>query len=342
MARSGISSAGNWIIDHVKLIDTWPAEETLANIRGEAQGTGGAPYNVLVDLARFGVRYPLQGLGVVGADADGAYIQEDCARWGIDATRLRMVEDQPTSYTDVMTVRETGRRTFFHNRGANALLGPDDLTPDRITGRIFHLGYLLLLDALDASDTEYGTVAARVLKRLQDAGIETSVDVVSEDSDRFGRLVPPGLRYVDYVILNEIEAGRSTGFEIRQGGGTVNVPALREAAKALLGLGQAKLVVIHMEEGGYALHRESGEVFAPSLQLPKGYIKGSAGAGDAFCAGVLHGVHEGWPLDETLRFANCAAAANLSDPTCTDGIPPLPEIQGLDRLYPLRPSLLAE
>ena len=30
--RRGIAAAGNWIVDNVKIIDTWPQEETLANI----------------------------------------------------------------------------------------------------------------------------------------------------------------------------------------------------------------------------------------------------------------------------------------------------------------------
>ena len=52
--RRGIACAGNWIIDHVYICDRWPAEETLANILEEGRGTGGAPYNCLIDIARFG------------------------------------------------------------------------------------------------------------------------------------------------------------------------------------------------------------------------------------------------------------------------------------------------
>ena len=338
--RQGITAAGNWIIDHVKLIDHWPDEETLANILDEKQGTGGAPYNCLVDLARFGVDYPLQGIGVIGQDADGAFIRADCERWRIVAAGLRVTTDRPTAYTDVMTVRSTGRRTFFHNRGASAFLDPDDLAPDRVQGRILHLGYLLLLDRLDERDPEHGTVAAGALRRLREAGIRTSVDVVSEFSDRFVAIVPPALRHVDYVILNEFEAGRSSGRPVRRGDGSVDPGQLRAAAAALLDMGSASLVVIHMPEGGYALSRDEGERFAPSLELPADYIKGTAGAGDAFCSGILHGLHEGWTLERCLDLANCAAAANLSDPTCTGGMRALAEVLELGRNYPRRRPIL--
>ena len=46
--------------------------------------------------------------------------------------------------------------------------------------------------------------------------MKTSVDVVSEDSDRYHRVVTPALQYADYCIVNEIEAGRTAGFKVRE------------------------------------------------------------------------------------------------------------------------------
>lgn len=45
------------------------------------------------------------------------------------------------------------------------------------------------MDGLDAPDAEYGTKAARLLAKVQAAGIRTSVDIVSEQSDRFQGIV---------------------------------------------------------------------------------------------------------------------------------------------------------
>src|ERR1700716_3609103 len=82
--RRGVLAGGNWIIDQVKLIDVYPQPEQLANIRSQAQGTGGAPYNVLVDLAKLGVSFPLLAAGLVGKDALGELILEDCRKHKID------------------------------------------------------------------------------------------------------------------------------------------------------------------------------------------------------------------------------------------------------------------
>src|SRR5947209_14909121 len=172
-ARSGLLAGGNWVVDQVKLIDIYPQPEQLGNIRAESQGTGGAPYNVLIDLVRSGAPFPLFGAGLVGQDALGERIRQDCKQHKIDVRHLDSTSKAPTSYTDVMTEQGHGRRTFFHARGANALWRGDDLDFARCPVRIFHLGYQLLLDALDEPDAKFGTKAARLLAMAQQSGVKT-------------------------------------------------------------------------------------------------------------------------------------------------------------------------
>src|SRR4051812_36065893 len=100
--RSGILAGGNWIVDHVKMIDAWPPQDSLATILSESSGNGGAPYNVLKDLARLGAGFPLSAVGLVGDDANGRAIRADCEAHGINPFRLRTAAGAPTSYTDVM------------------------------------------------------------------------------------------------------------------------------------------------------------------------------------------------------------------------------------------------
>jgi len=337
--RRGLLAGGNWIIDQVKLIDVYPQREQLANIASQHQGTGGAPYNVLIDLAKLGAGIPLFAAGLVGQDALGQVILDDCRRYKIDTKCLRLTPQADTSYTDVMTEKGNGRRTFFHYRGANALWRGDDLDFRKIKARIFHLAYLLLLDSLDEPDARFGTKAARLLAAAQDAGLKTSVDVVSEDSDRFAKIVLPALKYTDYCILNEIEAGKTTGFRIRQEDGHLDTVGLRHAAGALLQQGVRELVIIHFPEGGFARTRKGEDVWQPSVNLPARLIAGKAGAGDAFCAGVLLGLHEGWDLARCLDVGSCVAAASLTDPTCTGGMKPLKACLALGKKYGYLPPL---
>jgi sugar/nucleoside kinase (ribokinase family) len=308
---NGVTCAGNWVLDRVKTIDVYPPEESLANILSETRGGGGLAYNVLVDLARMGAPFPLRGVGVVGDDEDGRWLLEDARAAGVDVSRVRVTREAPTSFTDVFTVRSTGRRTFFHQRGANRLLDVADIEPDG--SKILHLGYLLLLDALDRPDPEFGTRAARVLRRWRDAGATTCVDVVSEASSRFAEVVTPALAQADALICNEIEAAAVTG-----------ETDLRSGAKKLLEMGVGR-VAIHRPDGGYYRSRE-GDHWEPSLPLPPGHIKSAAGAGDAFAAACLYAIHEGWDPARMLKLAHRAAAACLSHETTTGGLRPVGDL----------------
>jgi sugar/nucleoside kinase (ribokinase family) len=307
----------------------------LANILSTTKGTGGSPFNLLVDIALLGAPFPLAAVGLVGDDENGRWILEQCETQGIDTAALQRTAEAPTSYTDVMTVQSTGRRTFFHARGANALLDSKHFDFNRTNARIFHLGYLLLLDRMDSPHPEFGTTAAEVLARAQAAGLKTSIDVVSEDSDRFEKVVLPALKHVDYCIMNEFEAERVTHKEIRRGE-DLDRAALKEAMQMLLSAGVRERVVVHFPEGACALGPDGVLHQHGSVKLPADYIKGAAGAGDAFTAGVLRGWHESQPIEEALRTGVCAAAANLSEETCTGGMRPINECLALGERYGFR------
>ena len=325
--RKGIIAAGNWIIDYVKIIDKLPDRNMLANIKSEMRSIGGAPHNVLVDLAKLQVSIPLAAAGVIGNDADGDYILDQLKQHQIDIAHMQKISDKSTSYTDVMTEEDTGFRTFFHYRGANALLDNTHFVGIDTDHKIFHLGYLLLLDKLDAEDEQYGVVAARVLDSLQQKGYKTSVDVVSEQSDRFRRIVTPCLQYVDYLIVNEVEAGETTNLKIRKEDDSIDADNLVKAAQALLDGGVKELVVIHFPEGGYAMNKKGARIFVPSFLVQQDEIVGTVGAGDAFCAGVLYGLHEEFPLEKTLTIANASARFNLTHATTTGGATSIQEVE---------------
>lgn len=337
--RHGITCGGIWVVDKVKNIDKFPERGLLGNILSETgYSTGGAPANVLADLSLLQAPFPLAGIGVVGNDEPGRLVQERFKALGVDVSGLVVTDDAPTSYTDVMNEEDAGVRTFFHCRGANALFGPEHVDIDSLTCRIFHLGYILLMDTLDQPDPEFGTVAARLLSGLQDAGILTSIDLVSEDSERFRQMVPPALRYVDYAIINEIEAGRVTGIAVRSGDGALDGEAVKAAVEEIAALGQASVVAVHMPEG-LCLRTADGKLFsAGSVDVPRDAIKSTAGAGDAFCTGMLYGLHEGWPIEKTALLANCVAASVLAEYGCTEGVLPLEEVLELAGRYGSLPT----
>ena len=324
--RKGIVSAGNWLSDTIKFIGHYPAVGNLVTIEKIDQGFGGCAHNVVADLARMQTGIPLYAGGCVGKDALGDEIFATCEKLGINADGMCRV-DAATSYTDVMADMSNGTRTFFHHRGANALFGPEHVEKITAEAKIFHLGYLLLLDRMDAKDEEYGIVAARVLDGLQKRGYKTSVDVVSEEGNRFREVILPCLKYMDYFIVNEVEAGACVGRNLRDADGNILLDEVKAAANFLLEKGVKEAVAIHFPEGGYGLRKSGEECFVPSFRVEPKDIVSSVGAGDAFCAAMLYALHEELPLEKALRVANAAARFNLFSATSTDGAPTVAEIE---------------
>ncbi|MBM3826678.1 MAG: carbohydrate kinase family protein [Verrucomicrobia bacterium] len=322
--RRGLLAAGNFIVDYVKVIDAYPAQDTLASILGESRSNGGGPYNVLKDLAAMKAGFPLEACGLVGDDANGQWIKRDCEEHGIDVAQLHLSKEHPTSFTDAMTVQSTGRRTFFHCRGANAHFDLKHCGFGKTDARILHLGYLMLLDRMDSFEGGQ-TVAAKLLFNARSAGLETSVDMVSATHPRFREIALSALPLTDHLVLNEIEAGNTLGTPVAAG----DAEGLIRAAEQLLAAGVKRTVTIHTEHGAVCATAEGLRLRQASLKLPSGYSKGATGAGDAFAAGMLYGLHEGLEMQARLKLAVCAAAACLSDPTPSKGLRPVAECLAL-------------
>ena len=315
--------AGNILLDVVKRIDVWPEQGHLATILDQQRACGGSVCNSGVFLKTLDPSMEVCACGKVGADEYGAWLRAFLEGKGLDVSRVRQTDAAPTSYTDVMSVAGTGERTFFHARGANALFTPDDIDLDALGCDLFHLGYLLLLDGLDAADPEYGTVAARLLHDVQARGIPTSLDLVSEQSDRFARIVRPALKYCDYLVVNEFEGEQATGISCRDASGKVSAEALRRIAEALLALGVRRSVTLHCPDMGVTLTADGEFAAVGSLKLPPGWINGAVGAGDAFCTGVTIGLSYGKSMEESVRIGTHLAASviTVSESTCPRFLP---------------------
>lgn len=331
--RNGFLVGGNWIIDLVKIIDAYPAEEKLVNILGSYRCNGGSAYNLVKALFKLGVQAPLEGIGRVGEDEKGDAIIDDCRSMGMDTRQLKKTPQAQTAFTDVMVAKSTGKRTFFHQRGANAWLDETDFDFSATHARIFHLGYLLLLDKLDTISPDGSTGASRVLQQASRQGLLTSVDLVSENSARFREIVPPSLPFVDFLFVNEFEAQMLTGISTAHADGSIALAQCVQAAAAILRMGVRQWVVLHFPAGVLAMGKNGEELFQPSIQLPPQKIVGALGVGDALAAGVLLGVHEQWPMKESLKLGVCAAAACLFKATSSDGILPAAECLQLATTY---------
>ena len=311
MDRKGICVAGNMIVDILYPVRALPRPGELTTIQdGIERATGGALCNVIENLAAIDNSLPLTALGRIGSDPEGDFVLDSLCKYkNIDLSMVK--REGKTAFTAVMEDMVSKERTFYAYNGASAIFCEDDINWDSISSAFFHIGYILLLDALDQEDEEYGTKMARLLCHAQERGIKTSLDVVSETGDRFKRLVPPSLKYADYCIINEIEAEQITGIQLRDGRGGLISAHIPDALKTIQGFGVSQWSVIHCPEGGYGL--DSRGIFAesPAIDIPPDSIKRKVGAGDAFCAGALYAASKNEGLEEALELGNAAAASLL-------------------------------
>lgn len=331
--KKGICCAGNIIVDISYPIERYPRSGELTHItEGIVNSTGGSLCNTITDLARLDPTMHLTASGLAGADSEGDFVLQELGRYpNIDTSMIHRVGR--TSFTAVMNDAETHERTFFQYAGSNALYGEEYIDWDMLEADIFHIGYILLLPHLDKPDEVYGTRMARLLHTARQHGLKTSIDVVSEAGDRFARLVPPALRYTDYCVINELEAQQTTGIQLRGEDGVLRRENLEPALRQLSLLGVSEWAVIHCPELGCGLDAKGNYCEVPSLRLPADYIKGTVGAGDAFCAGVLCAAESGLPLNEALQLGACTAAASLSEPSASEGVRRMAEVRALYDLY---------
>lgn len=329
-SRRGILAAGHWIVDFVKRIDRWPEPATLARIEQQQIANGGFAFNLLSDLAALDAACPLFAAGLVGDDANGRFIRERCRQLKIDDAMLRATPAAPTSFTDVMTETNSGRRTFFYCPGANEQLNENHLRPLASPAKIFCLGYLGFLPLLDAvSNADGQNASARLLRDARQTGMLTAADLVSAPNPNLRAQVAPCLPHLDILFLNEWEAGQLLGMASQ----AFTSGNAGELAKRVRKLGMSGGVVLHFPEGVVAAIRDDEYITQGSVNLPDTEIQGTVGAGDALAAGVLLARHNEMPWPEALKLGVCAAAACLKSPAASDGLLPWQKCLELGRQY---------
>ena len=179
---TGITVAGTVIVDKINEISAYPACGELTQIRSVHPSVGGCVPNVALDLKQISPDMPVRAVGTIGSDEEGAFIRQTLESSGVDTRGLTVLEEEKTSFTEVMSI-PGGQRTFFTYAGASAAFGSEHICWD-ILPKILHLGYFLLLERVDNGE------GLKILQEAKARGVETSIDMVSENSDRYALVAP--------------------------------------------------------------------------------------------------------------------------------------------------------
>lgn len=319
MSRNGIVLAGIVVLDIVCIIDDWPAEETLSFIDRTEYAAGGPPHNAAAGLLKLGAPFPVTMLGVAGDDRFGEIMLASAQGYGIDTSHMTVLPGKVTSHTYVMSSAATGRRTFFAQLGANNSLGVEHLLPRENNAKLYYLGSPGVARHLDETDGW-----RTLLKAAQVQGMKTCLELCPVPADILKARVTPCLPLLDYLIINDYEAESVTGLSVTKAG-RLDLQAAEKACRVLLDMGVKELATIHHPNGAVAVTRDGKAANRGSVKVSPDEIAGSVGAGDAFYAGMLFGIHEDWPLEKCLDLGNAAAATSLHSPTTSAAIRPWTE-----------------
>lgn len=317
--RHGFVTGGTWCADHNKLVDRWPTEEDLVIIHEEEIRGGGSACNLAIDIRRLDPAMPVATIGLLGDDADGHTLVRQAEAEGLDCAGLAMLPGRRTTFTDAFTAQDTGRRTHLYHPGTSGDLTPDHFDFSTSSARILHLGLPGLHAQMDTpwGDDPNGWVT--VLKAARAAGLKTNFEMCSLPAEGLHRIMSPCVAHLDYLIVNEFEiaaiAGRPIGL-----GQDADIDACLANASTVLEAGAMELVIVHFPMGAVALTRRGERSITSSVNIPHDHIKGPNGAGDAFAAGALYGLHQGWTLERVVELAHAAAAASMQHIGTTDAM----------------------
>lgn len=261
---------------------------------------GGAPCNVLSMLSKLGHKTAF--IGKVGADAFGRSLRDAITKVGIDDSGL--VEDAKvhTTLAFVHTLADGDRDfSFYRNPGADMMLTPAEVREKLLLNcRIFHFGSL----SMTSDDCRKATEDS--IEVAKHAGALISFDPnlrppLWENLYTAKERILYGLEHCDILKISDNEIEWLTG-----------EMDYRKAVDRIKAKYDIPLVLVSMGKQGSMAFSDMACAEAPAYQVNA--IE-TTGAGDTFCACVLHYILENGfrcykkqELEAMLAFANAAAA----------------------------------
>jgi sulfofructose kinase len=259
---------------------------------------GGGPVGTaLAAVARLGARAGY--LGVLGDDMEGRWLRDLFVQEGVDVSRLRLEAGSGTNRCLLLVHQATGGRAILcQPRVETARLTLDDADRSYIqAARVLHL------------DGQFLPAAVQAARWAREAGVKVCFDG-NHPRSGLEELLP----LVDWLVVAEPFPTAYTGR-----------PDLEDAARSLLALGPAAVVVTQGERGCQAWKADD------QWQIPACPVQviDTTGAGDAFHGGFIYGMLQGWEVRRVAAFANAVAALNCRMLGGRRGLPGVEEVAAL-------------
>jgi sugar/nucleoside kinase (ribokinase family) len=261
---------------HLALLD-----EVRVTVAGTAAGTA-------IDLAKLGAR--VITMGAIGTDSIGDFMVSTYQKYGVETKYLVRKPGVQTS-ASMLLIRPNGERPALHVIGANGEMTWDDIDLDVVAGADYlHMGGTSLLPKLDGEPTR------RLLEYAKSHGVTTTFDQVAIQRPDLLDIIEPCLPYVDYFMPGFEEAVMMCGLTDRLD--VIRFFLDRGARHTVFKMGGAGSSIAWLDDGRVR------EIRIPAFKVP---VVDSTGCGDAYCAGFIVGLSEGWDLEQCGRLGTAAS-----------------------------------
>jgi sugar/nucleoside kinase (ribokinase family) len=274
--------------------------QLLDDLRITAAGTAAGP---AVDLAKLGAQ-PIS-IGVIGADFEGKVVCDLMAEHGCDVSRMVRDEGGPT-HVSLLFIGADGERNpvMIRPTGARSLT-LDDIDFDAVAeADVLHIGGADQLgDFVDGPLLE-------VIRFARERDVVVTVDVLAMCDEAMRNRLAPALRESQFFFPNEGQLAGMTG---------TDDPA--EGAARLRDLVGVETVIGTLGEQGSLILGPGGEARVPAFEID---LVDTTGCGDAYVAGFIVGVANGWDA-EAAGWLGSAASGQVATGLGSDsGIVDLP------------------
>jgi sugar/nucleoside kinase (ribokinase family) len=261
---------------------------------------GGNGANAAYVLARLGASPAL--CSAIGRDPLGAIAREWLDDAGVQTDRLVRSETDATATTVVIADAQRNRQSY-HHAGATATFSIDDFPAG-----FFERADALLITGYQLLEGWRIDGMAQALRQARRAGATTLMDIgptidAPPTPDELSELLPD----VDYLLANAYELGVCTGTD-----------DTREAVDQMLRAGAQHVIVKQGAEGAMVYRTDRSDETVPGFEVD---TNSTVGAGDAFNAGLIHGLRANQPIEQAMQWANATAAFVVAAPEGVLGAP---------------------
>ena len=275
---------------------------------------GGAEANVAVSLSQFG--HEVKFVSKVPSNPLGAAVERHLQSYGVNTNSLiKGGERLGTYYLESGVGGRSAQVTYDRKYSSFSGLTVEELNFDELFQGIdlFHVTGITLALSQNLRD-----LVLLAVKKAKAAGIMTSLDFNYRASlwsqQACSEAIKPLLSYMDICFCGELDASHLLGIEpayeslLKEEKLKYYYEKINELYPNIQYMSSTFRTVLSASTNKLQGNiYTKGELFQSKEHLID-HIVDRVGGGDAFAAGVLHGILEKWPLSRTISFAGMASA----------------------------------